>query len=107
MARSSPLWRHYGGRVIKRAGEGGRTEGEERALYNISCVTGVCEVGACMHYCLLPRSLEKGTSRATKFLIGRDRFVSRLFFLFFFIFYKSEFERTTNVSAIVGFDPVE
>lgn len=24
MARSSPLWRHYGGRVIKRAGEGRR-----------------------------------------------------------------------------------
>ena len=53
-------------------------EEEERALYNISCVTGVC-----MH-ALLPSFSLARERHEPKFLIGRDRFVSR-FFPFFFL----------------------
>lgn len=75
MARSSPLWRHYGGRVIKRARKDG---GGKHCIISRALPASMRQAGACMHHFFL----EKPTSPRTKFLIGRDRFVCFFFFWF-------------------------
>lgn len=95
MARSSPLWRHYGGESLSgRAEASGEEKMEGKALYNISCVTRESEavhvhartrtaraLGFLSRFTIWPRSQRHEPESSTKFLIDRDRLALHVLFL--------------------------